>query len=131
MGYAWRAEPRDAAAMYKTALFSHPDCLAHRAGPDHPECPARLRAIDDRLMAAGLFDLLLHRDAERASRAQLERVHRGEYVQRIFDSAPAEGLVSLDPDTFMSAGTLDAAELAAWSSVARVLLNLSEFVTKP
>ena len=26
---------------------------------------------------------------------------------------------------------IDAAELAAWSSVARVLLNLSEFVTKP
>ena len=37
-----------------TALFSHAECNLHDAGADHPECPARLAAISDRLLASGL-----------------------------------------------------------------------------
>src|SRR6476620_10163719 len=31
------------------SVFTHPDCLRHDPGADHPETPARLRAILDRL----------------------------------------------------------------------------------
>ena len=29
-------------------LFTHPDCLRHDPGPDHPETPSRLAAILER-----------------------------------------------------------------------------------
>ena len=32
------------------AFISHPDCLRHDAGPDHPESPLRLHAIDNHLI---------------------------------------------------------------------------------
>ena len=38
------------------AYISHPDCLRHEMGAHHPESPARLRAIEDRLSAAGVLD---------------------------------------------------------------------------
>ena len=28
-----------------TVLFTHAACLDHDTGPDHPECPARLKAV--------------------------------------------------------------------------------------
>ena len=50
-----------------TAIFSHPDCKRHDMGDWHPECPARLQAIDDQLIASGLANLLDFRDAPLAS----------------------------------------------------------------
>ncbi|GAB1411564.1 hypothetical protein MASR1M97_03000 [Candidatus Desulfobacillus denitrificans] len=41
-----------------TAFITHRDCLLHDMGAHHPECPERLSAISDRLIAAGL-DLYL------------------------------------------------------------------------
>ena len=41
------------------AFITHRDCLLHDMGSHHPECPERLGAIQDRLIAAGL-DLYLH-----------------------------------------------------------------------
>ena len=35
------------------AFVTHPDCNRHEMGPGHPECPERLAAIQDRLLAAG------------------------------------------------------------------------------
>ena len=46
-----------------TALFSHAECNLHDAGADHPECPARLAAISDRLLASGLGNVLMNFDA--------------------------------------------------------------------
>ena len=50
-------------------LFSHPDCIRHDPGPDHPETPSRLRvlldragadpAVEVRTAAAGGLDALL------------------------------------------------------------------------
>ena len=42
-------------------------------GGYHPESPLRLAAIEDHLIAAGLYTLLQHHEAPRASREQLER----------------------------------------------------------
>jgi acetoin utilization deacetylase AcuC-like enzyme len=78
-------------------------------GQGHPEQPARLSAIFDRLIASGLEMIVRQVDAPRATREQLERVHDPDYVQHVFDEAPAEGLILLDPDTAMGPHTLNAA----------------------
>jgi acetoin utilization deacetylase AcuC-like enzyme len=95
------------------AYISHPDCLLHDMGAGHPECPARIRAIEDQLIASGLISHLTHVDAPLVNRALLERVHDPAYVDALEREAPARGLVHLDPDTAMNPHTLDAARRAA------------------
>ena len=75
------------------AYISHPDCLLHDMGVHHPEQPARLSAINDRLIATGLEMVLHHYEAPLATREQLEAVHDPAYVTQIFAAAPAEGVV--------------------------------------
>ena len=49
------------------AFVTHAHCHLHRMGDHHPERPARLNAIVDELHARGLYDVLLHHEAPRAS----------------------------------------------------------------
>ena len=86
-------------------------------GAQHPECPARLSAIEDQLVASGLSNHLDHVEAPLASRAQLERVHAPDYITALEQAAPEEGLVHLDPDTAMNPHTLRAALRAAGAAV--------------
>jgi len=95
------------------AYITHSDCLLHDMGAHHPECPARLRAVDDQLIASGLIGYLKHVEAPLASRAQLERVHAPDYVTALEQAAPEKGTVHLDPDTAMNPHTLAAALRAA------------------
>ena len=99
------------------AFVSHPDCTRHEMGPGHPECPERLAAIQDRLLAAGLLDYMLPCDAPLATEEQLERAHSALYVRQVLDSAPAEGYVQVDPDTRMNPHTVPAALRAAGAAV--------------
>ena len=99
------------------SLISHPDCALHDMGAHHPECPERLGAIQNQLLASGLDNVLVHHDAPAASREQLCRVHTAEYVQSIFEQSPAEGRAWLDPDTMMNPYSLSAALHAAGAVV--------------
>jgi len=108
-----------------TAIISHPKCELHEMGQDHPEQPARLWAIRDRLIASGLEMVLHHYDAPQATREHLERVHTADYVTRIFDTAPQQGLRQLTPDTAMNPYTLDAALHAAGAVIFGVDLVMS------
>jgi acetoin utilization deacetylase AcuC-like enzyme len=94
------------------ALYTHADMLDHRPGARHVERPERLSAVLDALAAASPLDLE-RRDAPPVETADLERVHLPAYVEAIFGSAPAEGRLMLDPDTYMSPGSLMAARRAA------------------
>ncbi len=95
------------------ALISEPACRLHEMGSHHPEQPARLDSIQNRLIASGLDMVLLHYDAPRASMDQLTAVHDEDYVKTIFQAAPEQGLVWLDGDTAMNPHSLDAALHAA------------------
>jgi len=86
-------------------------------GAHHPECPERLGAIQDRLIASGLDLYLTYHDAPLAAAEQLVRVHPQSYVDSLQASAPASGIVHLDPDTAMSPGTWQAALRAAGAGV--------------
>ena len=100
-----------------TAFITHRDCLLHDMGAHHPECPARLSAITDQLIASGLITHLQQLDAPKATREQIERVHESGYVDAIEEASPSHGIVHLDPDTAMNPHTLDAALRAAGAGV--------------
>lgn len=110
------------------ALISHPDCLLHEMGYGHPEQPDRLRAIESELIRSGLDAKLKHYEATRATREQLVRVHDAHYVEQIFQLAPTDGVVPLDPDTWMNAHTLNAALRAAGAAVLAVDLVMKQEV---
>lgn len=108
-----------------TAYITHPACLKHDMGADHPESPARIPAIEDQLIASGLLPFLDHHEAPRVSEAQLARVHEHAYIRMVFDQAPSAGLVQLDGDTAMNPYSLDAALHAAGAAVLAVDLLMS------
>lgn len=97
-------------------------------GPDHPECPERLHAINDQLIASGILDHLLHYNAEAATKEQLLSVHTQDYVAWLFKNAPDSGLLQIDSDTAMNQYTLNAALHAAGAVVQAVDLVMSRQV---
>ncbi len=102
-----------------TALFTHPDCLAHRPPEGHPERPERLAAILAALEAPR-FAALDRRAAPLATPADIALVHAPGYLEAIAEAVPAAGTVALDEDTHLSPGSLTAALRAAGAAVAAV-----------
>jgi acetoin utilization deacetylase AcuC-like enzyme len=94
------------------ALYTHADMLDHRPGSGHVERPERLSAVVDALSDSSDLDLE-PRDAPLVEAADLARVHLDAYIEAVFDAAPRQGLLMLDPDTYMSPGSLNAARRAA------------------
>jgi len=106
-----------------TAFFSHPDCKRHDMGRGHPECPARLSAIEDHFLATGLADVIeRHDDAPLAAEADIVNAHSTEYLRELDDVltevSRGEGLVALDPDTVACPATRQAVLRAAGAAVA-------------
>jgi acetoin utilization deacetylase AcuC-like enzyme len=99
-----------------TLLFSHPDCDRHVTPPGHPERVERLAAIRGAL--AGLA--LDRREAPLADPTEILRCHPRSYLESIAAAVPAQGFRALDPDTWLSPGSLDAALRAAGGCVAAV-----------
>jgi acetoin utilization deacetylase AcuC-like enzyme len=103
-----------------TVLFStHPAYLEHLAGPHHPERPARLEAVLSGVRRADLLEALVPLEPQPATRADLERVHPAAYLDRIERICRAGG-GRLDPDTYASPGSWDAATLAAGAGLTAV-----------
>ncbi|MDS1141954.1 histone deacetylase family protein [Pusillimonas sp. SM2304] len=104
----------------ETLYITHPACRLHEMGSWHPECPDRLDAINDRLVASGLLDFLQEETASPASDADLLRVHPAEHIAYLRGHAPAEGYFQIDPDTLMNPHTLEAAWAAAGAGITAV-----------
>lgn len=102
-----------------TSLWTHPLCLEHLAGLNHPEQPARLRGVLQRLRAPEFADVIW-REAPPASYEQLVRVHAASYVEKALAAAPAEGVVALDYDTYLTPQSGQAALYAAGAVCAAV-----------
>jgi len=92
-------------------LFTHPDCERHELAR-HPERPERLRAVMDRLISTGLTESFHVTLADEIEEADI-LVHTPEHVNAIVASEPSTQVVRLDPDTYMSPGSLRASRLAA------------------
>jgi acetoin utilization deacetylase AcuC-like enzyme len=91
-----------------TLLVTHPACLNHLTPAGHPERPDRLRAIEQALEQEQ-FQHLARVEAPLATFETLALCHPLDYVTEIEAAAPKEGLVRLDADTTMSAGSFEAA----------------------
>ncbi len=105
-----------------TAVYSHAECRLHDMGEGHPECPQRLAAISDQLIASGLDIALEHREAPLATMEQLGRAHSSGYVAELkefLEQVQHSGQSRhLDPDTLACPGTWAAALRAAGAAVA-------------
>lgn len=99
------------------AFISHPDCLKHTMGDQHPECPARLGAVHDMLLMKGLLDFMQQADAPLATEQQLAQAHSSLYIHTLAALSPAQGAVQVDPDTSMNPHSYQAALRAAGAAV--------------
>jgi acetoin utilization deacetylase AcuC-like enzyme len=106
--------------MTTTAFITHRDCWLHDMGAHHPECPDRLSAINDRLIAAGLDMFLSFHDAPAATVDEIARAHARDYVEQTIAAVPEHGIRHLDPDTAMCPHTIKAALRSAGAGVKAV-----------
>lgn len=102
-----------------TILYTHSACLTHDTGEMHPECADRLRAVLGALEGEA-FMFLDRREAPRASREEIARVHPPGYVDWVLGEIPEHGHKALDGDTIVSPGSGEAALRAAGAAVAAV-----------
>ncbi|MFT7687698.1 MAG: acetoin utilization deacetylase AcuC-like enzyme [Candidatus Azotimanducaceae bacterium] len=98
--------------MNDNILITHPDCLNHFM-ERHPERPERLTAVLSKLESGGVTGDMRQMSAKEISLEQLALAHPQSYITSIEKSEPSESFVKVDPDTYMSPGSLRAAKLAA------------------
>lgn len=102
-----------------TAIYTHAECAQHEMGAHHPECPQRLQAIDDQLIASRISDYLDHRQAPEAGLDQIARVHTASAISLVRDNVPQAGdYYPLDSDTLLNSHSWKAALRAAGAAVA-------------
>lgn len=113
--------------MNTTGYFTHKDCRSHEMGPGHPECPERLDAIEDWLLATGVKDALDCREAPLAAIGDIELAHDRMMVaaihglsEQLADDIKAGGphYAQIDPDTALNAHTWNAAMRACGAVLA-------------
>ena len=95
-------------------------------GPGHPECPARLDAIEDRLRVSGLDAALDRREATPASLTDLELAHGRMHLaslrglsDQLRDDINAGGPThaQIDPDTSINVHSWDAILVSAGAAI--------------
>jgi acetoin utilization deacetylase AcuC-like enzyme len=75
-------------------VFTHPDCLRHDPGSDHPETPARLRVLLERVRGSEVAAVV---EAPGATREPLLAVHPDTYLRGLETmSARGGGVLFLD-----------------------------------
>jgi acetoin utilization deacetylase AcuC-like enzyme len=100
-----------------TLLVSQRNFESHVTPAGHPERPDRLRAVEDAL-SAERFPALWRRDAPAGDLSLIDLVHAPGYLQALAQARPAEGLLQIDEDTFISSGSLDAVGTALGAGLA-------------
>src|ERR1700756_4163233 len=94
--------------MSTTLLITHPAGYDHLTPLGHPERPDRLRAVE-RALEDERFQTLAREQAPSVPFETIPLCHPIDYVERIRDASPDQGMVRLDADTSMSPGTFEAA----------------------
>ena len=94
-------------------IYTHPEYLNHHVMDGHPERPERLSHLMNHLSQIGLTQDF---EVVRPQPIPPERIlaaHSQSHVDFLQASQPEDGIVPLDPDTWMSPASLSVAELAA------------------
>ncbi len=99
-----------------TLIYQHDAFSRHETPEGHPEQVARMEAV-----AIGLAGVRgERRQAPLADDADILRCHPAHYLARLRAAAPTSRNIALDPDTWMSPGTLEAASRAVGGACAAV-----------
>lgn len=112
----------------RTAVISHPHCRKHKMITDHPECPERLDAVSDRLLASGLDIAVTKKSAPKADLEHIALVHDRALIDKVLTSIPQEGLRELDGDTWLCPDSMKAIERAVGAGILAVDEILSESI---
>ncbi|MEM8986605.1 MAG: histone deacetylase family protein [Pseudomonadota bacterium] len=102
-----------------TAFFTDAAMRDHVVPDGHVERPARWDAVTDALSATQ-FEDLVRKEASKADWEVVEAVHDADFVDELRGMSPTDGLVQIDPDTYMGPASLDAALYAAGAAAAAV-----------
>ncbi len=89
-----------------TRIYWHEAALNHVTPPGHPERVERAEAV--RAVLSDMDELEWH-EAPLADKSEVLRCHPERYFDRIAAAIPTTSYVSLDSDTHVSAGSLEAA----------------------
>ena len=108
-----------------TTYISHLDCGLHNMGPEHPESPVRLLAINRQLERTGLKDQLQQMQAVHVQEEQIQLAHAPLHAKRLQMKLPEKGVVYTDDDTALCPDSLHAASLAAGATIMGVNRVLS------
>jgi acetoin utilization deacetylase AcuC-like enzyme len=98
-------------------LATDPRFAAHDPGRGHPERPARLKATLEGIRNGVPPDAVAELAPRRATRAEVERVHAADYLDRLARFCENGG-GPLDPDTAVSPASWEAALYAAGAGLA-------------
>jgi acetoin utilization deacetylase AcuC-like enzyme len=103
----------------RTVGFMYDDVfLRHRPPAWHPDSPDRLRNILNTLRASPFWDQLAVLEPRRAEESDIGLVHTQEHIAFLRDF----GAGAVDPDTFLSKGSYEAALFAAGAVIEAVEL---------
>lgn len=94
-------------------IYTHPEFIHHEVAAGHPERPERLSHLMAHLEREGIAADCPLCEPTDLTDAQILAAHTPEYLRFLQRSEPTEGIVPLDPDTWMGARSLGAARLAA------------------
>jgi len=94
-------------------IYTHAECLNHLVMDGHPERPERLSYLMNHLQQVGFTDDFSVITPPPIPPARILAAHSQAHVDFLQASRPSDGMVPLDPDTWMSVNSLSAAHLAA------------------
>lgn len=97
----------------KVDIITHPRCMDHDTGRDHPESPERIQAILERLEKGPLREVLSRVVPRPAERACIEAVHKDAYLLRFEETCLSGKEYFLHTDNRVSYETYEIALLSA------------------
>ena len=107
-------------AAHRTGIVFSPDFTAHLTGAGHPEQPARVTAIVDRLKADGLWQRLKPIAPQPAADEAILRCHTADYLRIVVNDVAAGRERLSTGDTPLSEASLETARLGAGGVMAVV-----------
>ncbi|XOV82557.1 MAG: histone deacetylase family protein [bacterium] len=108
-------------------IYSHSTCLEHKVPDGHPEKPQRLQRVLQHLKDCGISQQYPLRQAAYAQAQDILLAHPASHLAFIHAGTPADDVVltPLDPDTWMSTQS----EQAAFAAAGAVVAGVNDLVT--
>jgi acetoin utilization deacetylase AcuC-like enzyme len=105
--------------LKKTGIVKNLQYVRHGGGFSYPESPERLKAIYEMLENPDMSWKFTEIEARYAEQKELEAIHSASYIDFIAQTK-GKSMTMLDQDTVATAGTYDAARLAAGGVIAAI-----------